>query len=339
LGYPHKSSYSLNNHNLIKNLNLREDQSMDDINSIYHLAKRCVDESVPRMKLADGAMLHDYTWIIRNFIKDTGMTQLKDLDTQEIKQWIYANKNNKGVLLKPASQRQRYKALNKMFRYCVELNLLEENPLRNVPTVELPQVSPRPFTKAEASALMSAARRIDIEDQTRFPNERHVLGRPYELAMSLMLQEGLRTIEVCRLHTWDINFESRVFIVKGKGNEERTLPITDQTFEILTDHMEKIGHEEGALYLKAFTYEQIKPSTFGARFRKVFYASGVKKRPKDGKTAHAARHTAGTDVYRETKDIRAVQEMLGHKHVQTTLTYVAKPSGEALKEAMNGRKY
>ena len=49
---------------------------------------------------------------------------------------------------------------------------------------------------------------------------------------------------------------------------------------------------------------------------KVLDRAGVDHRP-----LHAARHTAGTTLYRATKDLRLVQRHLGHSRVETTTIY------------------
>ena len=53
----------------------------------------------------------------------------------------------------------------------------------------------------------------------------------------------------------------------------------------------------------------------------------------DGVTAHMLRHRCATAAYAGTRDLRAVQELLGHARPETTAAYVATP-GEAIRAAV-----
>jgi site-specific recombinase XerC len=68
-------------------------------------------------------------------------------------------------------------------------------------------------------------------------------------------------------------------------------------------------------------------------------AAGVKRRPYDGNSAHALRHTAASDVLEVSGDLRAVQAMLGHSQLQTTSIYLRRAELGRLRDAMTGRPY
>jgi site-specific recombinase XerD len=67
--------------------------------------------------------------------------------------------------------------------------------------------------------------------------------------------------------------------------------------------------------------------------------AGVKRHAYDGVSGHALRHTAASDVLDECKDLRAVQQMLGHAQLSTTAIYLRRVSAESLRTAMGGRTY
>lgn len=74
--------------------------------------------------------------------------------------------------------------------------------------------------------------------------------------------------------------------------------------------------------------------------RKWMRRAGVKVASRDGRSAHGLRRTAGSDVMERVHDVRVVQEMLGHAHVETTAKYYLRPVplGQ-LRDAMEGRDY
>ena len=53
---------------------------------------------------------------------------------------------------------------------------------------------------------------------------------------------------------------------------------------------------------------------------------------------HSLRHTAAVDVLRATRDVRLVQQMLGHQTIATTERYL-KEDTEGLESGMSGRSY
>lgn len=68
-------------------------------------------------------------------------------------------------------------------------------------------------------------------------------------------------------------------------------------------------------------------------------AAGVKRRSRDGVSAHCFRHTAASDVLDNCNDLRVVQQMLGHQHLTTTAIYLRRASMGKMREAMAGRRY
>jgi integrase len=81
------------------------------------------------------------------------------------------------------------------------------------------------------------------------------------------------------------------------------------------------------------------PDTISGMVSEWMRAAGVKSWARDGVSAHALRHTCASDVLEHSKDLRAVQDMLGHRHLQTTSVYLRRANLDRLREAMGGRRY
>lgn len=80
--------------------------------------------------------------------------------------------------------------------------------------------------------------------------------------------------------------------------------------------------------------------TISGYMRRWMIDAGVKVRPLDGRSAHALRRTAASDVADEGYDIRVVQHMLGHERVETTIRHYLRPIAmRQMREAMEGRWY
>ena len=75
------------------------------------------------------------------------------------------------------------------------------------------------------------------------------------------------------------------------------------------------------------------------RMTALFWEAGLKKANYDGRSAHALRHTAASDVLDRCKNVRTVQAMLGHASIATTQIYLRRANLDQLREAMSGRDY
>jgi len=83
--------------------------------------------------------------------------------------------------------------------------------------------------------------------------------------------------------------------------------------------------------------DPLSPGTFRKNFSKACKKSGVKYTP------HDLRHTLATDLLRATKDIKLVQDVLGHKSIDTTQKYthilneeVSSTLGDVLNDVFEG---
>lgn len=151
-----------------------------------------------------------------------------------------------------------------------------------------------------------------------------VLGRGYDAAVKFAFLTGCRRMEILALNWTDIDFFTRRFTVLGKGQKSRTLPMSDEIYDLLWD--QKNHHVE-----KVFTYEALKTQKQYKRVRGERYPlteSGLKSAmrravPKAGVQNfrfHDTRHTAATRVLRKS-NLRVAQRLLGHSDIKTTTKY------------------
>jgi integrase/recombinase XerD len=138
----------------------------------------------------------------------------------------------------------------------------------------------------------------------------------------LMLFCGLRSNEVLSLELENIDFTLRQIRVRGKGNKERYLPLSERVASTIR---------------KYITYERPQecqaPNLFvilqGPRQSQAMTRSGLRslfryRRVKSGvarANPHRFRHSFGADMARSGVQLPILQRMLGHADVQTTLRY------------------
>lgn len=200
--------------------------------------------------------------------------------------------------------------------------LLQSDPLWNVEKPSLPRYMPRALDAAQVQAVFEAC-----------TNPRDVL------IVSLMVNEGLRCVEVARLQVGDLDLRGRTMRIWGKGDHERMLPITDETWSCLRIYFEQAELIGGPLIRDLrFGENAVTAQRVSDVLRKVMTDTDVKRQRYDRISAHSLRHTAATDMLRNGAHVRDVQHVLGHANLKTTETYMPLVVND-LRSAMNGRSY
>lgn len=178
------------------------------------------------------------------------------------------------------------------------------------------------------------------------------------LIASLLYGSGLRLAECLMLRIKDVDFDRMaVYVRAGKGNKDRTVPLPASIVETLRHHIEQVRrtHQRdlaqglGEAYMpgalgrkyptagKEFAWQFVFPASkpgpcprTGEIRRHHIHSSAVGKAMKEAKrlagidkklSAHTLRHSFATHLLEAGKDIRTIQELLGHEDVSTTMIY------------------
>lgn len=148
--------------------------------------------------------------------------------------------------------------------------------------------------------------------------------------LMLMTVEGLRRVEITRMNVPDlvhlVSPEDSKIVVRGKGKDAYIYPRPD-TVEMITCYLKVRGKMEADKDGEPLFVAIDKSGTPRRRLSRIglngivdsyLRKIGVKK---EGVSCHALRHTCGHLVYRETKDLRVVQEVLRHSSPVTSAKY------------------
>lgn len=191
-------------------------------------------------------------------------------------------------------------SIQSFYRWATTRDLIAKDPAYDMPVVKVPRAIPRPVDEQafEFAYYMS-------EDDDR--------------AMILLGgMGGLRLSEITTLHM--DQREGNQLRVKGKGGVTRIVPLNSMLAEAL-DRIEAKGRH-GYYFANPYRNDQ--------HYSIDYVADRIKKFLPAKYSAHSLRHRAASIAYGVTKDIRSVQEFLGHANVNTTQIYTAVTS-EALK--------
>ncbi len=131
---------------------------------------------------------------------------------------------------------------------------------------------------------------------------------------------GARVAELCSADITDIDFDAGRLKVTGKGSEERIVFITDGTAVLMRRYFAERKRKFGSLGYPLFVNNRGGRITVRGVYDIVVKrarAAGLLERV----SPHTLRHSFATELMDRGADIRAVQEMLGHKHLSTTQVY------------------
>jgi site-specific recombinase XerD len=144
-----------------------------------------------------------------------------------------------------------------------------------------------------------------------------------DLAMvALMLLNGLRSREVLTLQLEDLLWSEAQIRVRGKGARVRWLPLPPETIRILQCYLKTerplTNAPEVFVCLKGRARGRpLKPAGLRSLFRHHRSTSGV-----PSANPHRFRHTFGSDMIRAGVSLPALQRLMGHAHIHTTLLYI-----------------
>jgi site-specific recombinase XerD len=140
--------------------------------------------------------------------------------------------------------------------------------------------------------------------------------------VGLMLLDGLRSCEVLALQLADLQLDQTHMRVRGKGNKPRCLPLPQEIRDVLEKyvHLERPLTNSSALFVCLKGRHRGLPLT-PAGLRTLFRHHRLSTQIPEA-NPHRFRHTFGADMFRDGISLPALQHLMGHAQIHTTMLYV-----------------
>jgi integrase/recombinase XerC len=216
---------------------------------------------------------------------------------------------------KKTSIARKLAAVRAFFKFLSREGVLNTNPASTVSTPKLDKTLPRIMTEEEMNTFLDQVAKAAESLDPAILRDRAIL--------ELLYASGLRVSELVGLDLRGVNFGEGMVLVRGKGNRERIVPFGSKARQALTDYLparEKLLKESkkssNALFLNLHGGRLTTRSV--DRLVKAYVRTmgpNVKVSP------HSLRHAFASHMLTEGADLRAIQEMLGHKSLGTTQKY------------------
>lgn len=194
-------------------------------------------------------------------------------------------------------------SIRKFFNFLQDNGFLKGNPAHTVKGPIREEKDPAVLFKNEYKALLYEAS-----------------GDPRDYAiLQTFLQTGIRVGELVNLQLEDIDLTNKLLIVRqGKGKKDRSIPLESQAIEALTKYLTIKGKPDSGYLFLAKNGTSLDVRTVRYMVRKYVLKAGINKKA----SVHTLRHTFGTHKIDKGMTIPALQELLGHKKMETTYKYV-----------------
>ncbi len=221
---------------------------------------------------------------------------------------------------KKSSVARKLSSIKSFFKFLNKKGIMEGNPAEFVPTPKADKYLPTVLTIEETEALMESPKKVMNTSK----------GRPTALRdtaiLELLYSSGIRVSELTGLKISGVDLTNQTAKVFGKGRKERIVHIGDYARDAIGEYLSasrKGAARDEPLFIGAREIKKdgvLQP--IGQRavqrlievYRKL---GGITKSP----TPHTLRHSFATHLLDRGADLRAIQEMLGHKSLSTTQRY------------------
>lgn len=242
-----------------------------------------------------------YLWLTRNgaadIYRDWNQKESLRLETEvevtPVEITDYLSFLTRGRDYHAATLNRILSSLSSFYRFLMMQDILSTNP---VPRIDRPRMKEKELKYLKHSQVLRLLRSIpDTRDR---------------LIIRIIYATGVRVSELCAIQVEDIDFDDLVIRVRGKGGKIRMVFVDQETLDEIE---EAVGNRLSGPLFYGQQGKSISPRTVQHIFNK-FAPPGI--------TPHKIRHSYASELYRRSKNLRVVQENLGHSSIKTTEIYL-----------------
>jgi len=247
------------------------------------------------------------------WLAEQGVTDLRLVTRQH----LYDYQNNLLSIVSPQTGKplsrgtlsDRYNAVKVLFSALCRAGLLEENVTSGV-SFELPKREGLQRQAFSAEAMVEILETMDVNTPA---------GLRDRALFELIYSSGLRVSEAANLLVKDVSLNRREMIVRGKFGRDRTVPFTKEAQKYLALYLEsRIYSIDGPVFCGMYGNKALRPGSVGRRFTDILKKYNMKRKEL---SAHSIRHATASQLLDNGAGIRHVQELLGHRNIETTVRY------------------
>lgn len=220
---------------------------------------------------------------------------------------------------RPVTVNLHLSVLSGLARYMIKEGLLDSNPVRLVPRPQTPRRLPTVFRQDMMEEYFARTRYLVEEDYGA--DKAMYVKRLDRMIVSLLYQTGVRRAELIGLRRGSFDAGRRTLLVRGKGDKERVLPLTEELCSELSLYLDSAALVTGcSVQADAPLLVTLK----GSALYPVYVDRVIKRELSDAtvrRSPHVLRHTLATELMDDGADLNSIKEMLGHSSLAATQVY------------------
>ena len=298
--------------------------------------------SLTRVNYAmDLSVFFDYLekYVLKKPKMEITLDDLSSLQSRNIENYLsylsyYQNEENKMQKNSERGKARKLASVRSFFKYLFNHDMIASNVASRVETPKLHNKEIIRLEKDEVERMLDA-----VQSPTTFSErQKHYNKNTQErdnAIVTLFLGTGIRISELVGLNVEDFDFSQNAFKVTRKGGNQTILYFSKEVADALQTWLKKretlpLDESENAMFV-SLQNKRICVRAVENLVKKFARESTPLKKI----SPHKLRSTFGTNLYRETKDIYIVADVLGHKDVNTTKKHYAAISEDMRKSVAN----
>jgi integrase/recombinase XerC len=231
----------------------------------------------------------------------------QSVTTSDIRLWV-AKLSRDGD--SPRTLRRKLSALRAFYAYLIKRHGFTSNPAADIHSPKADKPLPVYVRQNEMAALL--ADDFDAGDFTEVRNR---------LILLMFYSTGMRTTELETLLDTNVNTQRGELKVLGKRNKERIIPFGDELSEMITLYRQLRDTTVGGAPTNEFFVRPDGQPLYRQLIYRVVHSALQGRTVAPRQSPHVLRHTFAGDMLNNGADLFSVQQLLGHKSLETTQVY------------------
>lgn len=243
---------------------------------------------------------------------------LADADSVKLRDYL-ADIANRGFAA--SSQARRLSALKQFFKFLYGEGLRQDDPTGVLDSPKKGAALPKTMSEDVTGKLLDRAA-LEATGAGLTADQRHAALRLHALVETLYAT-GLRVSELVSLPVTVALRDERFFVVRGKGNKERMVPLSAKAREAMRAWLTERNASPALagspwLFPAASETGYLARQVFARDLKSLAARVGI---PAAKVSPHVLRHAFASHLLQNGADLRAVQQLLGHSDISTTQIY------------------